>query len=72
MSITANLGQMEVYSKGSPSIESFDALTILSSYHVTDEKRYSQLSQDRRIPNLIESWCFNASLLPSKLHDKFT
>ena len=38
--MTAKLDKVEVYSKGSPPIESFDTLITWSNYHMTDEKRY--------------------------------
>ena len=37
--VTAKFDKKKVYSKGSPSIEFFDASKMRSSDHVTDEKR---------------------------------
>ena len=38
--VTAKIDKLEVYIKGPSSIESFDALITLPSYHVTDGKCY--------------------------------
>ena len=39
--MTAKLGKVEIYNKGSPSMKSFEALSSRSSDHVTDKKHIS-------------------------------
>ena len=42
--MTAKIDKVDVYSKGPPSIESFDALITWPSYHTTDGKPYISTS----------------------------
>ena len=42
--MTAKIDKVDVYTKGPPSIESFDVLITLPSYHMTDAKRYISTS----------------------------
>ena len=42
--MTAKIDKVDVYSKGPPSIESFDALITWPNYHMADGKRYISTS----------------------------
>ena len=42
--MTAKLGQVEVYSKGPPSIKSSDTLSTRSINHMTDKRQYISTS----------------------------
>ena len=42
--MTANLGKVEIYTKGPTSIKSFDALSTRSSNYVTDKNYYISTS----------------------------
>ena len=63
-SMTAKLGKVEINSKGSPSIKSFEALSTWSSDHVTDKRRLFQLPRDLWLPNLTEWWVLMRTYYP--------
>ena len=67
--MTAKLNKVEVYSKGPPSIESFDALITWSSYHVTDEKHYIPTSARPTTIKLDIVMGPNARFVSIKSHD---
>ena len=68
------LDKVEVYSKGPPSIESFDALITWSSLSRDKWKPYISISTRPCLPNLTESWVLMQVYYPSSditcwLHD---
>ena len=63
--MTAKRYKVEVYSKGPPSIESFEALITWSSYHRTNEKRYILTSARPWLQNSTESWILKKTCYPS-------
>ena len=67
--MTAKLDKGEVYSKGPPSIESFNALITWSSYHVTHEKHYISTFARPMAPKLDRVVGSNAGLLSIKSHN---
>ena len=68
--MTGKIDKVEVYSKGPPSIESFNALITWPSYHVADGKRHiSTLVPIPMATKLDRVVGFNAGLLSSKSHN---
>ena len=67
--MAAKLGKVEIYIKGSPSIKSFDAMSMLSSYHVTDKKRYISISASPIATKRDRGVAANAGLLSTKSHN---
>ena len=64
--MTCKVDKVEVYSKGPPSIESFDALIMWPSYHVADGKRYISTSAGPMAAKLDIVVGSNAGLLSIK------
>ena len=62
----AKLDNVEVYSKGQPSIEYFDILITWSGYHVTDGKRYILTSARPMVTKLDRVVGSNEDLLSIK------
>ena len=68
--MTGKIDKVEVYSKGPPSIESFNALITWLSYHVAEGKRYiSTLVPIPMATKLDRVVGFNAGLLSIKSHN---
>ena len=68
--MTGKIDKVEVYSKGPPSIESFNALITWPSYHVADGKRHiSTLVPIPTATKLDRVVGFNAGLLSIKSHN---
>ena len=67
--MTVKLDKVEVYSKGQPSIESFDALITWSNYHVTYQKRYISTSARPMATKLGRVMGSNTGLLSIKSHN---
>ena len=68
--MTGKIDKVEVYSKGPPSIESFNALITWPSYHVADGKRHiSTLVPIPMAAKLDRVVGFNAGLLSIKSHN---
>ena len=68
-SMTAKLGKVEIYSKGPPSIKSFDALSKWSRDPVTDKKGYISTSPRPLATKLGRVVSSNAGLLSTKSHN---
>ena len=69
MCYDCQLGKVEIYSKGPPSIKSFDALNTWSSDHVTDKKRYISTSAGTMAKKLDRMVGSDADLLSTKSHN---
>ena len=67
--MTTKLDKVKVYSKGPPSIESFDVLITWSSYHVTEQKRYISTSARPMATKLGRMVGSNTGLLSIKSHN---
>ena len=63
------IDKVEVYRKGSPSIESFDDLITWPSYHVADGKRYIWTFARPMATKLDRVVGYNAGLLSIKSHN---
>ena len=67
--MTTNIGKVQIYSKASLFIKSLDALSLRSSDHVTDKKRYISTSA-RYIANKLDRVVgSNAGLLSTNSHN---
>ena len=67
--MTAKIDKVDVYSKGPPSIESFDALIMWPCYHMTDGKCYISTSAGPVASKLHRVVGFNAGLLYIKSYN---
>ena len=67
--MTGKIDKVEVYSKGPPSIESFDALITWPSHHVADGKRHIWTSAGPMATKLDKVAGSNAGLLSTKSHN---
>ena len=67
--MTAKIDKVDVYSKGPPSIESFDALITWPNYHMADGKRYISTSAGPMATKLDRVVGSNAGLLSIKSYN---